>query len=58
LTNVLPVDYLTPDAALCGAWTRPPRGGRRAPDPWHHRRWPAAVRFVGHRRPTSRVRRA
>jgi len=26
LTNVLPVNYLTPDAALCGAGTRPPRG--------------------------------
>jgi hypothetical protein len=26
LTNVLSVDYLMPDAALCGAGTRPPRG--------------------------------
>src|SRR5215468_6010381 len=26
LTNVLPVDYLTPDVALCGAGTRPPWG--------------------------------
>jgi hypothetical protein len=46
LTNVLQVDYLTPDAALRGGATWPPQGKKTR-----------LFAIAGHRRPASRVRR-
>jgi hypothetical protein len=47
LTTVLPLDYLMPGAALCGAGTRPPPGGRPGPNPRHRWRWRVPVSRCG-----------